>query len=106
MSPVPLLRPREVVAAFERLGWEVARQRSSHIIDDETGAYRHTVDSEPPPSCQRNATQFDCEGGFEVGRISGATLNTGFGRKIAVWFDFPKSKNGDAPPGPDLSGQA
>jgi len=66
MSPVPLLRPREVVAAFERLGWEVARQRSSHIINDETGAYRHAVDSEPPPSCPRNATQSDCEGGFTV----------------------------------------
>jgi predicted RNA binding protein YcfA (HicA-like mRNA interferase family) len=31
MPPVPLLRPREVVRAFERLGWEVARQRGSHI---------------------------------------------------------------------------
>ena len=37
MSPVPLLRPREVVAAFERLGWEVARQRSSHIIMTKSG---------------------------------------------------------------------
>ena len=32
MPPVPLLRPREVVRAFERLGWEIARQRGSHII--------------------------------------------------------------------------
>lgn len=32
MPPVPVLRPREVVAAFERLGWEVTRQRGSHII--------------------------------------------------------------------------
>ena len=32
MPPVPLLRPREVVKAFERLGWTVARQRGSHII--------------------------------------------------------------------------
>lgn len=32
MPPVPLLRPREVVRAFERLGWQVARQRGSHII--------------------------------------------------------------------------
>jgi len=32
MPTVPLLRPREVVRAFERLGWAVARQRSSHII--------------------------------------------------------------------------
>ncbi|MGO9272352.1 MAG: type II toxin-antitoxin system HicA family toxin [Terriglobia bacterium] len=32
MPPVPILRPRQVVAAFQRLGWEVARQRGSHII--------------------------------------------------------------------------
>lgn len=32
MPPVPILRPREVVRAFERLGWKVARQRGSHII--------------------------------------------------------------------------
>ena len=32
MSPVPILRPREVVGAFEKLGWQVARQRGSHII--------------------------------------------------------------------------
>lgn len=32
MPPVPVLRPREVVGAFRKLGWEVARQRGSHII--------------------------------------------------------------------------
>lgn len=32
MPPVPILRPRQVVAAFQKLGWEVARQRGSHII--------------------------------------------------------------------------
>ena len=32
MPPVPLLRPQEVVRAFRRLNWEVARQRGSHII--------------------------------------------------------------------------
>lgn len=32
MPVVPLLRPREVVKAFKELGWEVARQRGSHII--------------------------------------------------------------------------
>jgi predicted RNA binding protein YcfA (HicA-like mRNA interferase family) len=29
---IPLLRPREVIAAFEKLGWQVARQKGSHII--------------------------------------------------------------------------
>ena len=32
MPPVPLLRPREVLKTFEKLGWAVARQRGSHII--------------------------------------------------------------------------
>jgi hypothetical protein len=32
MSTVPLLRPREVVKAFEKLGWQVARQKGSHMI--------------------------------------------------------------------------
>jgi len=32
MPIVPILRPREVVNTFENLGWEIARQRGSHII--------------------------------------------------------------------------
>ena len=32
MPPVPILRPREVVRAFRKLGWEVDRQHGSHII--------------------------------------------------------------------------
>jgi predicted RNA binding protein YcfA (HicA-like mRNA interferase family) len=32
MPPVPVLKPREVLTAFQRLGWEIARQRGSHII--------------------------------------------------------------------------
>ena len=32
MSIVPILRPREVVKALEKLGWEVVRQRGSHIV--------------------------------------------------------------------------
>ena len=31
MPPVPLLKPRKVVKTFEKLGWEVARQRGRHI---------------------------------------------------------------------------
>ena len=38
MPAVPLLRPREVVRAFERLGWQVARQRGSHIVLTKPGA--------------------------------------------------------------------
>ncbi len=32
MPKVPILKPREVVKTFEKFGWEVARQRGSHII--------------------------------------------------------------------------
>ena len=32
MQPIPLLKPSQVVKAFEYLGWEVVRQKGSHII--------------------------------------------------------------------------
>jgi predicted RNA binding protein YcfA (HicA-like mRNA interferase family) len=37
MGPIPLLRPQEVTKVFERLGWEIARQRGSHIIMTKSG---------------------------------------------------------------------
>jgi predicted RNA binding protein YcfA (HicA-like mRNA interferase family) len=38
MPALPLLRPRDVVDAFERMGWQIARQRGSHIILTKPGA--------------------------------------------------------------------
>ncbi len=38
MPSVPLLRPREVVRGFERLGWIVVRQRGSHIVLTKAGS--------------------------------------------------------------------
>jgi len=32
MGKLPILSGREVVKVFKRLGWQVARQRGSHII--------------------------------------------------------------------------
>ncbi len=32
MPSLPILRPREIIKAFEKLGWEIARQKGSHII--------------------------------------------------------------------------
>ncbi|NIT35043.1 MAG: addiction module toxin, HicA family [candidate division Zixibacteria bacterium] len=32
MPELPILKPRDVVKGFEKLGWEVARRRGSHII--------------------------------------------------------------------------
>ena len=37
MHNPPLLRPREVVRAFERLGWTVVRQRGGHIVMTKPG---------------------------------------------------------------------
>ena len=38
MPVVPLLRPREAIRAFEGLGWQVVRQRGSHIVMTKPGA--------------------------------------------------------------------
>ncbi len=38
MPLLPALSGREVVAAFERLGWSVARQQGSHIIMTKEGS--------------------------------------------------------------------
>jgi predicted RNA binding protein YcfA (HicA-like mRNA interferase family) len=32
MPELPVLKPREVVKALTKLGWEVARRKGSHII--------------------------------------------------------------------------
>jgi len=32
MPAVPRLRPRYAIRAFERFGWQVARQKGSHIV--------------------------------------------------------------------------
>jgi len=37
MPAVPLLSPGEVVKTFEKLSWQVARQRGSHIIPTKEG---------------------------------------------------------------------
>ena len=37
MPLVPLLPPRKVVKAFEKLDWRVVRQRGSHIIMTKEG---------------------------------------------------------------------
>lgn len=32
MPSIPLLRPREAIKIFEKFGWQVNRQKGSHII--------------------------------------------------------------------------
>jgi len=38
MSPLPVIGGREAVRVFERFGWQIARQRGSHIIMTREGA--------------------------------------------------------------------
>jgi len=38
MPQAPLLRPREVVRAFESLDWQAVRQRGSHILLTKPGS--------------------------------------------------------------------
>ena len=38
MPGVPLLRPRDVVRAFEQMGWQVSRRKGSHIILTRAGS--------------------------------------------------------------------
>jgi predicted RNA binding protein YcfA (HicA-like mRNA interferase family) len=37
MPPVPVLKPRDVIKAFQKLGWQAVRQRGSHIIMTKEG---------------------------------------------------------------------
>jgi predicted RNA binding protein YcfA (HicA-like mRNA interferase family) len=37
MSEVPVLRPKELIKIFVKLGWKVVRQRGSHIILTQDG---------------------------------------------------------------------
>ena len=37
MPSVPVLKPQEVVRAFEKLGWEAVRQKGSNIIMTKKG---------------------------------------------------------------------
>ena len=45
MPPIPLLRPREVIKAFEKFGWQVARQKGSHIIMTKEGHIAKFINS-------------------------------------------------------------
>ncbi len=37
MTSLPLMEPRDVVKKFEKHGWEISRQRGSHIIMTKKG---------------------------------------------------------------------
>ena len=52
MPPVPVLRPSEVIKTFQKLDWQVARQRGSHIIMTKTG-HTATLSIPNPPEVAR-----------------------------------------------------
>jgi predicted RNA binding protein YcfA (HicA-like mRNA interferase family) len=54
MPALPLFRPREVLRAFERLVWQVTRQRGSHIVPTKPGA-RVTLSVPDHPQVARGA---------------------------------------------------
>lgn len=62
MPPVPLLRPCEVVRAFERMGWDVARQRGSHIILTKRGSAVTLSIPDHNEVARRDVTCFDRKG--------------------------------------------
>ncbi len=37
MPPIPILTPKEVIKVFKSFGWEVVRQKGSHIIMTKEG---------------------------------------------------------------------
>jgi predicted RNA binding protein YcfA (HicA-like mRNA interferase family) len=37
MPPVPILPPSDVIKIFQRLGWQMVRQKGSHIIMTKPG---------------------------------------------------------------------
>ena len=47
MPVLPLLRPRDVTRAFERLSWQIARQRGSHIVMVSVGHVTLSIPDHP-----------------------------------------------------------
>ena len=50
MAQPPILRPYEVVRVFEKFGWDVARQKGSHIIMTKEGHIANYPYQSIPPS--------------------------------------------------------
>lgn len=63
MPIVPLLKPRQVVKTFEKLGWEVARQRGSHIILTKEGHIATLSVPNHPEVALGHSTKLDCKSG-------------------------------------------
>ncbi len=73
MPPVPLLRPRDVVRAFQKLGWDVARQRGSHIILTKTGHIASLSIPNHPQVARGTLHALIAKAGLTVGEFLDAT---------------------------------
>jgi predicted RNA binding protein YcfA (HicA-like mRNA interferase family) len=74
MPPLPLFRPREVVRAFERLGWQVARQRGSHIVLTKPGALATLSIPDHPQVARGTLRTLIAKAGLSVEEFLAATL--------------------------------
>jgi len=72
MPALPLLRPREVVRAFERLGWQVARQHGSHIILTKLGAAATLSVPDHPEVARGTLRALIAKAGLAVGEFLAA----------------------------------
>jgi predicted RNA binding protein YcfA (HicA-like mRNA interferase family) len=72
MPALPVLTGRKTVRAFEKAGWQVARQRGSHIIlikEGENVTLSVPDHKEVAKDRQRHASQFDSLCRDDDGRI-------------------------------------
>jgi len=69
MPPVPVLKPRRVVKTFEKLGWEIARQRGSHIILTKQRAYSNIISPQPSGGGTWHFEKSHCKGRHNSGGI-------------------------------------
>ncbi len=64
MASLPVLSGKEVVRVFESLGWNIARQSSSHIILTKVNEVATLSVPDPQGSGERNAAKPDSLGKF------------------------------------------
>lgn len=72
MASVPILKPREVVKTFEKLGWEVVRQRGSHIILTKQGHPATLSVPNHDEVAKRHVAKFNCKSRDNCGGIFGS----------------------------------
>jgi len=65
MAQLPNLSGKEVVKAFENLGWEFSRHRGSHIVLTKDGEMASLSVPNHTSGCERNFAKFDTRRKFD-----------------------------------------